>query len=122
VRRVLSQLGYRCHTPPEVFGTRAESEGATDTAWLKKVRGSGWVVLNRDAKIMQLPHELVAYRAAKVHMFYLPGEATRDQLRSLVEHHLRLIVTYATSRKPEVWRITSRGIEPFPSPKPRKRS
>jgi hypothetical protein len=121
VRRVLVRLGYRCHTPPEVFGTRAESEGATDPEWLKKVKGSGWVVLNRDAKIMERPHELTAYRAAKVHMFYLPGEATRDQLRHLVEHHLRLIVTYATSRTPEVWRITAHGIEPFKPPMPRTR-
>lgn len=115
------QLGYRCHTPPEVFGTRVESEGATDTEWLKKVKGSGWVVLNRDAKIMERPDELDAYRAAKVHMFYLPGEATRDQLRHLVERYLRLVITYATGRKPDVWRITVHGIEPFKPPKPRKR-
>jgi hypothetical protein len=104
-----------------VFGTRADSEGAQDTEWLKRVKGSGWVVINRDAKIMERLHELDAYRAAKVHMFYLPGEATRDQLRYLVEHHLRLIITYATSRKPEVWRITARDIVPFRSPKPSKR-
>jgi hypothetical protein len=76
VRQLLVGLGYRCHTPPEVFGTRMASEGAEDTEWLAKVAGSGWVVLNRDAKIMERPHELEAYRAAKVHMFYLPGEAT----------------------------------------------
>src|SRR5262245_38571951 len=89
VRRVLSGLGYSCHTPAEVFGTRLAAEGADDTEWLRRVTGSGWVVLNRDAQIMQRPDELAAYRAAKVHMFYLPGEATRDQLRHLVERHLR---------------------------------
>ena len=75
VRRLLVGLGYRCHTPPEVFGTRVESLGAEDTEWLGRIARSGWVVLNRDAKIMERQHELVAYRAAKVHMFYLPGEA-----------------------------------------------
>lgn len=78
VRSVLTSLGYKCHTPPEIFGTRAESLGAKDEEWLRRIAGSGWVVLNRDANIMQRPNELEAYRAVKVHMFYLPGEATRD--------------------------------------------
>jgi hypothetical protein len=73
VRRLLTVLGYKCHTPPEVFGTRAESLGADDTEWLGKIARTGWVVLNRDAKIMERPDELAAYRAARVHMFYLPG-------------------------------------------------
>jgi predicted ArsR family transcriptional regulator len=62
---------------------------------------------------MERPHELAAYRAAKVHMFYLPGEATRDHLKQLVEKHLRDIVTYATDRTPEVWRISDHGVERF---------
>jgi hypothetical protein len=69
VRKLLAELGYRCHTPPEIFGTRADSLGADDTTWLNKISRSGWVVLNRDAKIMERPHELAAYRAAKVHMW-----------------------------------------------------
>jgi hypothetical protein len=107
---LLVELGYGCHTPPEIFGSRAESLGAPDTEWLRRIARTGWVVLNRDAKIMERPHELEAYRAAKVHMFYLPGEATRDQLKQLVESHLRDIVTYAADRTPEVWKITSHGI------------
>jgi hypothetical protein len=122
VRRLLVGLGYRCHTPPEVFGTRVESLGADDTEWLGRIARSGWVVLNRDAKIMERPHELTAYRAAKVHMFYLPGEATRDQLRRLVETHLKDVVTYANDRTPEVWKITNHGVERFPLQKPRPRS
>jgi hypothetical protein len=122
VRRLLVGLGYRCHTPPEVFGSRVESLGAEDTEWLGRIARSGWVVLNRDAKIMERQHELVAYRAAKVHMFYLPGEATRDQLRCLVETHLQDIVTYATDRTPEVWKITNHGVERFMIRKPRSRS
>jgi len=51
--------------------------------------------LNRDAKIMERPDELAAYRAAKLHMFYLPGEATRDQLKQLIEDNLGGIVTRA---------------------------
>lgn len=113
VRKLLVLLGYQCHTPPEVFGTRAESLGAPDTEWLKKVARSGWVVLNRDAKIMERIDELAAYRAAKVHMFYLPGTATRGQLQELVETNLSDIVTFATSRNPDVWRITNRGVERF---------
>ncbi len=90
-----------------------DAQGADDTVWLGKVAGSGWVVLNRDAKIMERPQELAAYRAAKVHMFYLPGEATRDHLKFLVETHLRDIISYATSRAPEVWRITNHGVHRF---------
>ena len=95
VRRLLVDLGYVCHTPPEVFGTRADSLGVADTEWLKKIAHTGWVVLNRDAKIMERPDELAAYRAAKLHMFYLPGEATRDQLKQLIEDNLGGIVTRA---------------------------
>lgn len=113
VRRFLLSLGYVCHTPPEVFGTRADSLGASDTEWLGKIARTGWVVLNRDAKIMERPDELTAYRAAKVHMFYLPGEATRDQLLHLVETNLKDIITHSAHRTPDVWRITPHGIERF---------
>lgn len=110
---MLGELGYRCHTPPEIFGTRADSLGADDTTWLSKIARTGWVVLNRDAKIMERPHELAAYRAAKVHMFYLPGMATRDHLVNLVEANLQDIITFASERTPEVWRITDHGVEKF---------
>lgn len=102
-----------------MFDTRAESEGADDTEWLGKIARSGWVVLNRDAKIMQRQHELTAYRNAKVHMFYLPGEATRDHLKRLVKAHLHDIITYSTNRIPDVWRITDHGVERFVSRQPR---
>jgi hypothetical protein len=116
---LLAGLGYRCHTPPEVFGTRAESIGAEDTKWLAKIARSGWVILNRDAKIMERPDELAAYRAAKVHMFYLPGMATRDHLRRLVEVNLRDVITFASNRTPDVWRISDHGVERF-APKRRR--
>jgi len=78
-------------------------------------------VLNRDAKIMERPDELAAYRAAKVHMFYLPGQATRDHLKHLVGKHLRTILTCASDRTPDVWRITDHGVERFVTVKRRRR-
>jgi hypothetical protein len=121
VRRVLVRLGYRCHAPPEVFGTRSDSLGAADTEWLGKISRSGWIVLNRDAKIIERPDELAAYRAAKVHMFYLPGEASRDRLKVLVEVNLHDIIVFANDRTPDVWRITDHGVERFPLPRKRRR-
>lgn len=121
IRKLLAGLGYRCHTPPEVFGTRSDSLGAADTEWLGRVSRSGWIVLNRDAKIMERPEELAAYRAAKVHMFYLPGEATRDRLKFLVETNLHDIIVFANDRTPDVWRITNHGVERLPLPRRRQR-
>ena len=121
VYRFLVSLGYRVHTPGEVFGSKADGYGAPDTEWLAKVARTGWVVLNRDAKIMERPHELAAYHAAAVHMFYLPGAATRDQLRHLVEINLADICGFASSRTPNLWRLTERGVVPISPPKPRRR-
>ena len=113
VRRLLTRLGYQIHTPAEVFGTRADALGALDEEWLGKVARTGWVVLNRDAKIMERPNELAAYRAAKIHMFYLPGEATSDTLQRLMELYLRDVIACASGRRPRVWRITRTGVVPF---------
>ncbi|HEX3786837.1 MAG TPA: hypothetical protein VHW44_03175 [Pseudonocardiaceae bacterium] len=113
VRRLLTNLGYQVRTPAEVFGTRAAALGALDEDWLAKVAHTGWVVLNRDAKIMERPNELAAYRAAKIHMFYLPGEATSATLHRLLEQYLRDIITCATGRRPQVWRITPAGVVSF---------
>lgn len=62
---------------------------------------------------MERPEELAAYRSARVHMFYLPGEATRDQLLSLVESNLGEIITLSADRTPDVWKITRHGVERF---------
>lgn len=110
---MLVELGYRVHTPAELFGSREDSLGATDEEWLARVKGTGWVVLNRDAKIMVRRHELAAYRAAKLHMFYHPGEATSATLQDLLRSNLRDIVTLATSGTPNVWQVRARGVEPF---------
>jgi hypothetical protein len=95
--------------------------GAADTEWLGKISRSGWIVLNHDAKIIERPDELAAYRAAKVHMFYLPGEASRDRLKVLVEVNLHDIIVFANDRTPDVWRITDHGVERFPLPRKRRR-
>ncbi len=123
VLKFLIDLGYRCHTPAELFGTRDSALGVRDEVWLTRVREHDWVVLSRDAKIMERPAELAAYRAANVHMFYLPGEATRAQLLELISANLRDIITYASAKKPNVWQIKRTGVSLF-SPKraPRKRS
>lgn len=42
---------------------------------------------------MERPPEPAAYRAAKVHMFYLLGMAIRDHLVHLVEANLHDIVS-----------------------------
>jgi predicted ArsR family transcriptional regulator len=71
---------------------------------------------------MERADELEAYRSAKVHMFYLPGEATRDHLKRLVETYLSDIITYASERTPEVWKITDRGVERFRPRAPKSRT
>jgi hypothetical protein len=63
---------------------------------------------------MERPTELAAYRAANVHMFYLPGEATRAQLLEPISANLKDIVAYASAKKPNVWKIKQNGISPFP--------
>lgn len=121
MRKLLAELGYQCHTPPEVFGTRAASLGAEDTEWLRRIARSGWVVLNRDSKIMERPDELAAYRAAKVHMFYLPGMATRDHLAQLVRSYLHDVIAFSNEKAPDVWRITDHGVERFVTNRKRHR-
>ena len=42
----------------------------------ERSKGSGWVVLNRDAKIMERPHELAGIpRREGAYVFYLPGRS-----------------------------------------------
>jgi hypothetical protein len=53
VRRVLIGLGYCVHTPGELYGTREEAYGASDVDWLRRVAGTGWIVIGRDLKITQ---------------------------------------------------------------------
>jgi len=110
VRKLLVDLAYAVHTPGELFGTREAAAGMPDTAWLSRVSGTGWLVINRDLKITRRPHELAAYRKAAVHMFLLPGEATAAQLRQLMADNLPTICTRGTERVPRLWRIHASGV------------
>ena len=64
-------------------------------------------MLNRDANITRRPDELAAYRRAAIHMFYLPGQATRDHLLHLVAINLAEMCTRAMSRPPRLWVLTA---------------
>lgn len=107
---MLSELGYVVHTPAEVFGTREAAAGASDTVWLRRLARTGWLVISRDAKIMQRPDELAAYRAAALHLFLLPGEALAADLRRLTADNLAAICTRGAERTPAVWKITTSGV------------
>jgi hypothetical protein len=109
------------HTPWELYGSRQEALGADDQDWLPKVGKNGWAVIETDLKIFERPEELAAYRASKVHVFLLPGQSKREQRVALVETCPADMCTKASSRKPEVWRLTMAGVEPYRFPKKPKR-
>ena len=111
VRRLLSELGYAFHTPGELFGSWDAAQGARDEAWLARVSKHRWAVLNRDTMILRRADELAAYRAAGVHMFYLPGQATVAQLVGLLATNLAEIGTETTLRAPRIWYLTPSGLE-----------
>lgn len=106
MRRLLLDLGYVVHTPGELFGTRDQAYGAEDTDWLARLTGTGWAVLGRDAKILRRDHELAAYRAAKVHMFLLPGQATSEHLRAVTAANLVHMGRLTAARRTGVWRLS----------------
>ncbi len=106
-------LGYVVHTPGELFGTRDAAYGVSDTEWLRRVGGTGWAVIGRDAKIAERPAEMEAYRSAGVHMFLLPGEATRQQLTEVLSTSLKEICTVWSARRPGIWRIGRTGLRPL---------
>lgn len=120
VRRRLTGLGYAVHTPPELYGSREASSGTRDEDWLARVSPHGWTVIGRDAKIMERPSELAAYRDARLHMFLLPGQATTARLVQLVETNLPGMCTFAAARKPDVWRLTDTGPELVPRRTPER--
>ncbi len=106
LRKRLTELGYKVHTPAELFGSRLEALGRSDEEWLARIGERGWVAFSRDQKITERPHEIAAYRSARIHMFLLPGQATAVELVLLVELHLREICERATQRRPSIWKIT----------------
>src|SRR5579863_9054885 len=88
VCRLLRGLGYVMHTPAELYGSREAASGAVDEDWLARGAPRRWIILGRDRKIYERPHELEAYRHARVQVFLLPGEARAVELARLVEVNL----------------------------------
>lgn len=85
-----------------------------DEDWLMRLRGTGWVVLGRDLKIMERPRERAAYQAARVHMFVFPGQLTLAQLVQILNRNLVQICTIASSRTPGAYRVTTHGCHKLP--------
>jgi hypothetical protein len=110
VRRFITDLGYVVHTPTSVFGRERLQESLEDEDWLPIVGAAGWVVFCRDQHILQREIELQAYQTAKIHLFLLPGEATRQQIIDLLSLNLTEICTRATARQPDVYWLTRTGV------------
>lgn len=108
--REVRRLGYPVHTPPELYGTREAAESTADVVWLRDVGERRWAVLGRDTKIFERAHELAAYKAAHLHMFLFPGQATRAELVELVRSNLAEICTATTVRSAHVYRVGRTGL------------
>ncbi len=105
MRRFFENLGYTVHTPARVFGSRHAAEGTPDEVWMARCGENRWAALARDTKIMQRPDEVAAFRAARIHMFYYPGNATRDELVAAAEATLVDVCTYAVQAGGGAWRV-----------------
>jgi hypothetical protein len=81
-----------------------------DADWLPVVGQEGWAVIGRDQHILDRPWELEAYLEARVHMFLLPGEATREEIIALVSRNLAEVCAMAAARKPNVYWMTAHGL------------
>jgi hypothetical protein len=111
-RRFISDLGYTVHTPASVFGRAALDGHLYDERWLPVAGARGWAVIGRDQRILLREHELRAYLEARVHLFLLPGEITRNQIVDLLRKNLREMCSLASARRPNVYWLTRDGIEP----------
>ncbi len=110
MRRFIGDLGYLVHTPVQVFGRTRLEGGLKDEDWLPVVGRNGWVVFGRDWHILDRDLELQAYLSAEVHMFLLPGEATRAQLTELLAANLADICAVAAARRPSVYWVAAHGL------------
>lgn len=110
VRRFIGDLGYAVHTPAEVFGRARLEKSLQDEDWLPVVGRSGWAVFGRDRHILDRDLELQAYLSAKIHMFLLPGEATRAQITDLLGLNLAEICAAAGARRANVYWLTAHGL------------
>ena len=84
----------------------------TKTGW-RFVGRNGWVVFGRDRHILDRDLELRAYLSARIHMFLLPGEATRAQLTDLLARNLAEICAVAVARRPNVYWLTAHGLTTY---------
>lgn len=113
VRRRLVDLGYVVHTPPQLYGSRDQSQGAADQDWLGRVGKHRWTVIGRDLKIYERPEELDAYKRARLQVFLLPGQAKVAELVELIEINLRHICAITPLRLVGTWRLTRTGPQPY---------
>lgn len=79
--------------------------GTADTVWLRRCGQNGWAALGRDTKIMERPDEIAAFRKAKIHIFYYPGNATLAELVAAASATLIDVCTYTTQAGGGAWRI-----------------
>ncbi len=108
VRRFIADLGYRVHTPAEVFGRQRLDAGLADEEWLPVIGVNGWAVFGRDHHILSRDLELRSYLKAKIHMFLLPGTATREKIVELLGINLADVCAAASARRPGVYWLTPR--------------
>lgn len=105
LRRFFEDRGYVVHTPPQVFGSRHEAEGTPDEVWLTRCGKDGWAAIAKDTKILQRPDELAALLRAKIHIFYYPGNATREELLELAAATLAEVCARSSLAGGGAWRI-----------------
>jgi hypothetical protein len=97
-------------TPSAVF-TRARLDVTlTDEEWLPHVGRKGWAVIGRDSHILERPLELRAFLQAKLHMFLLPGSATRAEILDLLAINLGAVCTQTAARQHGVYWLTLGGL------------
>jgi hypothetical protein len=113
VRKVLVDLGYTVHTPAAVFGRERLAQRLDDQDWLPVAGANGWVVFCRDQHILDRPAELQAYQNARVHMFLLPGSATKAEIVDLLTGNLAEICALATARRPDVYWLRPGKVIPY---------
>jgi hypothetical protein len=119
----LTDLGYKVHSPAELFGSRDDAEGTEDEVWLPIVGKRGWLIIATDLKIFERREEYEAYLRARVAVFLLPGQSLTVERVALVERNVAAMCSEASQRRAGVWRLTHSGIEVYhpPAAKPRAR-
>ncbi|MEO3786600.1 hypothetical protein ABGB12_25015 [Actinocorallia sp. B10E7] len=118
----MTDLGYRVHTPGELYESWSEARGQRDEDWLPLVGTRGWSVIGSDLKIFERPAELLAYRQAKVSVFLLPGQSRVDQRLALLETCLADMCVACIRKEVGVWRLTLHGIKPYEPPRTGRRA